>query len=369
MALINLLDKYHDALVKWYGHDSYTANVASTAYSFKGVKTIELLSLIPSELDTGFMAKARPLSGGNQLGTPTEVCDAMQILELKEDIEWTNFISSADNSQQGYLKTVGEYMRLMMRKKQNPTKDKKILRKWAEGAGKVVELGSGVTISKSNIIEKLCDIEEYFADAGVPEDNRYVFLPIKHWTYIRLADEYDSCDTLKRDLTFKGWKGNFNTLRLIFVPNDYMPAKVNILAVHKDSVIAPSTFKHVQVYERAPGYVGPLMEYLEYYDAFVVGNLCEGVYALVDYGYKGATITITKGSGTASGKKATITAASGSPTIYYTIDGTDPRWSKTREAYTAAVDNLPVGTVVKAAGIKPASDIYWSDVVSLELTA
>lgn len=376
MGLINLLDKFHDALVEMYGRESYTQNIASTAYSFNGVKSIELLNMIPKELSHGYMSNGDPRSGGNRLGLPGEVTDAMQVLTLEEDLYWTDTIDSADNSQQGYLKKAGAYMKLMMRTKQNPYKDKKILAKWARMAGKVVELGNGVSLDKTNIIEKLCDVEEYYEDAGVPEEDRYVFLPVKCWTYIRLADEYDGCDNLKRDMTIKGWKGNFNTLHLIFVPNDYLPTHVALLAVQKDSVLAPSTFKHVKLYESAPGYVGPLMEYLEYFDAFVVGALNEGVYLVVDYGYKCGTLTITKANGTtANTKKATIAFSNssqvgyGSATIYYTLDGTDPRWSKTRQTYSAAIDNLPVDTVVRAAAELPTSGLYWSNLVDLQLTA
>lgn len=355
MALINLLDKYHDSLVTMYGRDSYTANVANTNYEFKGVKGLELLNMIPMDVNSGYMSNGSPRSGAWRLGTPGEVTDAMQYLEMEKDLYWTNTIDSADNSQQGYLKRAGAYMKLMMRTKQNPYKDKYILAKWARNAGKVVSLASGGTVDKSNIVEKLCDIEEYFEDAGVPEDNRSVFLPIKHWTYLRLADEYDACDTLKRDLTFKGWKGNFNTLRLIFVPNDYMPANVEFIAVQKDSIIAPSTFKHVQIYEKAPGFVGPLMEYLEYFDAFVIGALNAGVYVLVDYGYKMGNLTITAGQST-----TTITYSSGDE-VYYTLDGTDPKWSKTRLQYTAAFTNPASGTLIRAVAKKDSAGKYWSD--------
>lgn len=366
MALINLLDKFHDKLVEMYGRESYTQNVASSAYSFKGVKTIELLNMIPKDVSHGYMSNGTPRTGGNRLGNPGEVTDAMQILELMEDLYWTDTIDSADNSQQGYLKRVGEYMRLMMRVKQNPYKDKIILQKWARGAGKVVELGSGATIDKTNIVEKLCDIEEYYENAAVPEENRYLFLPIKHWTYLRLSDEYDGCDNLKRDLTFKGWNGNFNTLHLIFVPNDYMPEHVNFICVQKDSVICPSTIKHVHVYENAPGYVGPLMEYLEYFDAFVVGALNAGVYIVVDYGYKMGALTIEVNKSSSGTTK--ITYSSGDE-VYYTLDGTDPRWSKTRLQYTSQFTDPAAGTVIRACAKKDAAGKYWSEVASATVSA
>ena len=108
------------------------------------------------------------------------------------------------------------------------------------------------------------------------------------------------------------------------------------------------------------------------WDAFVIGARNNGVYALVGTSNKCGEINFSSESGTVSGKKITIAFKNssqvgyGSANIHYTTDGTDPRWSDTAKVYTAAVDNLPVGTVVKAAAEKTdaSTPLYWSEVYS-----
>lgn len=374
MALINLLDKFHDQLVEAYGRDSYTANLASKEYSFNGVKSIELLTMLPTPLSHGYMSNGTPRTGGNRLGTPGEVTDAMQVLELMRDSFWTNTIDAADNSQQGYLKRAGEYMRIQMRQMMNPDRDKWNIYKWAMNAGKVV--AASAALSKSNIVEELCKVEEYFGDQGIPEDDRYVLLPIKHWTYLRLADEFIGTNgggSLASNI-LKGWRGDFASLHLIFVPNDYMPSNVYFVAFQKNSVISPSTFKHIHIYENAPGYVGPLMEYLEYYDAFVIGALNAGVYALVASGYKTGTPTFGTVAGSGASTYCPLTGGTSGATAYYTLDGTDPKWSKTAKTTTyngnVVIGASFTGTLRVVERIETAgSEKYWSEEGKQHFTA
>ena len=77
------------------------------------------------------------------------------------------------------------------------------------------------------------------------------------------------------------------------------------------------------------------------HDAFVLGKKANGVAVAVLKGFVQATPTIS-----VSENKATITS-SGASTIYYTLDGSDPRYSVKAKAYTAAV-TVAAGDVVRA---------------------
>lgn len=365
--MINLFTEYKKPLVDGFYHDSYVANKASNAYSFTGNHEIVLTSMIavdPTESWPG-----GPRSGGDRFGTVTDVEDEIQTLKLTHHTKWTKSIDGSDNSQQAYLKRAGDYMALMMREKINPLRDKYTLRKWTENAGKVVT--SANAPAAATIVGLLIDIEVYLANKGVPTENRYVYMGYTYWKYIRMASEWVGADNITNKMILKGYMGNFNTLKMVFVPDDYMPSGVYALAAHKDSVLAPLTWKTARVLETAQGYDGPVMEYHDMWDAFVIGKKADGVYALVASANKAANVTITKGAGTTSGtKKATLAAASGSPTIHYTIDGTDPKYSDTAEVYTAAIDNLPANTLVRAVAEKvdASTPLYWGDEASLVLT-
>ena len=95
-----------------------------------------------------------------------------------------------------------------------------------------------------------------------------------------------------------------------------------------------------------------------YFDAFVVGARCDGVAVIVDKGFKAATPVIANG-----GTTTTVTSTTSDANIYVTTDGSDPRYSKSRVKYSAAITNLAKGEVMKAVAEKiDAGNIYTSDV-------
>lgn len=366
--MINLFKEYKKPLVEGFYHDSYVANKANSNYEFTGNHEIVLTSMIPVVPVESW--PSGPRTGGDRFGTVTDVEDETQTLALTHHLKWTKSIDGSDNSQQAYLKRAGDYMKLMMREQVNPIRDKYTLRKWTENAGTVVTTANAPT--NSTIVGLLLDAEIALANAGVPEGDRYCYMGNSSWKLIRTASEFVGCDNLTDKMILKGYRGDFSTLKMVFVPDDYMPSGVYALVAHKSSVLAPLTWKTARVLETAQGYDGPVVEYHDMWDAFVIGKRSKGVYALVGSSNKCGELEFEAESGTHSGKKITIAFKNssqvgyGTASIYYTLDGTDPKYSDTRKVYTAAVDDLPVGTLVRAAAEKTdaSTPLYWSDIYS-----
>ena len=256
-------------------------------------------------------------------------------------------------------------MALMMREKINPLRDKYTLQKWCNGAGQVATSANAPT--KSTIIGLLLDIEVAFSNAGVPEDDRFCFMGYSSWKLVRMADEFINNGNALSDKTIlRGEYGRINTLRMVFVPDSYMPTNVYAIAVQKESVLAPLTWKTARVLETAQGFDGPVMEYHDMWDAFVIGVRNKGVYVLCASAKKAATPTIANPSG--SGASIYITATSSGATIYYTTDGTDPKYSDTAKTASSG-GNIVIGQLTGlfrcAAKLETAgSELYWSDEAS-----
>ena len=67
---------------------------------------------------------------------------------------------------------------------------------------------------------------------------------------------------------------------------------------------------------------------------------------------------MTKGTTTA------IATTTSDAEVYYTTDGSDPRWSTTRTKYSAAITNPTAGTIIKAYATYISGGMYPSDVVT-----
>ena len=94
---------------------------------------------------------------------------------------------------------------------------------------------------------------------------------------------------------------------------------------------------------------GALIEGRHYYDAYVLGAKCGGVYALVAAGMVSAAPTVSGGRITGSGS------------IRYTLDGSDPRYSDSAKDYVAGT-SLTAETGCKIRAVMTESGKYPSAV-------
>lgn len=139
-----------------------------------------------------------------------------------------------------------------------------------------------------------------------------------------------------------------------------MPANVPFMLLYKGAVISPMKIDTFKGHVDPPGLSGDLLEFRMLYDAFVLGKKADGVAVAVLPGYVQATPTVVL-----DGAKATVTST-GASAVYYTTDGSDPRYSVDAKAYTAAV-TLADGETIRAYAV--ADGKYASAVADSTYTA
>jgi hypothetical protein len=267
-------------------------------------------------------------------------------------------IDKGDNSEQMMLKNAGNKMRKQQRERVVPAVDKYNIKKWCQMAGKVT---ANAAPAKDTIVSLLLASETWFEDHFVPVSDRYAYMSNATYELFRTSSDFAGCDRLTEKLIINGWKGNIGTLKIITVPSTFIPTGVNFLAAYKGSVLAPHKIHEANIHENPPGISGHLLEGRDIFDAFVLGENCDGVYLNVITANKATKPTATKGATT------TALAAGTGETIRYTLDGTDPRYSTTAITYSAAFTNPEAGTVIRAVANDHANSIYDSDL--LEHTA
>lgn len=351
--MINLVTKYANKLPRLFGIQSLTAGRTSEEFDWNGTSAIVAIDMVPQDLGN------YTRSGTNRFGTPTDVQDWKQTMTISKDRSVSLVVDKGDRSQQMMLKNAGKVIRMQTVKKVVPEIDQNAFTKWAQNAGKVVD--AGATIDKTNIAEKLLDLETALDDEGVPKGDRYCYIKSTYKKALRLSDEFDSCDTLKERLVMYGKVGEFSTFHIIAVPSGWMPTNVACIVTYKESVFAPKQIAEANLHQDPPGISGHQIDMRYIYDAFVYGALAAGVVILVENGKKTATPTATKGSTTTA---LASTTNSGTVDIYYTLDGTDPRYSDSRVAYSSPITNPDAGVVIKAVAHKFSAGFYGSDILT-----
>jgi hypothetical protein len=181
-------------------------------------------------------------------------------------------------------------------------------------------------------------------DKYVP-DQLQLTIARQYLTMLKLSDEWVGLDALGGKTLPKGTLGEFDGMTVKAMPKGKMPANVPWMITHKAALIAPGKIKKFKGHVDPPGLNGDLIEFRMIHDAFVIGKKADGVSAAVLKGNVQAVPTITM-----DGAKATV-ASAGADTIYYTVDGSDPRYSDEAKVYTAAV-TLTAGQTIRAYATK-----------------
>lgn len=337
--MINLHAKYADKLPRLFGHNSYIEGHVNESYRWDGVNRIIVTDTVSQPLND------YRRSGQNRYGDPKDVQDWKQTMQLKNDKSYALVVDRGDNSEQQMLKSSGRITSKQTKERVNPMRDQNAFSEWSKHAGHVIELSAAV--GKANIVDVLLDAEVYMNNAGVPTDNRRLYIRNTYHKLLRLSSEFNNCDNLKERFVVKGKLGGLSAFEVIGVPDGWLPPEVEYLAVYKESVFAPRKIQELHVHQNPPGISGHLMEARYIYDAFVFGALANGCVIGVKPGAKAAAPTAAGGPGSG----VTLACATSGALIRYTVDGSDPRYSDSAALYTGPITKGEGGADLKAGDV------------------
>ena len=331
---INLHDKYAAEIQKKFTAESLVAGRLCNEYSWSGVRTVKVSTPVTVPM-TDYTR-----TGSNRYGIPSEMQDIVQELTLTQDKSFAMTIDKGNNADQNGIKSAGKVLAMQIAERAVPVMDTYVFKKLSELGGNVV--GNATALSKSNVCDRISEGTLKLDEAEVPADNRTLFLSSAAYKLLKHSDEFLAVSGLADNALAKGQVGLYDNMKVIKVPSGRFPANVNFMIVHKNAATAPVKLNDTRVHLDPPGISGSLLEGRQYYDCFVFGVKCDGVYVEID---------------TAAGKGAicanpviavngTITCATAGATIKYTTDGTDPRYSNSAAVYTAVVSGS--GLTVRA---------------------
>ncbi len=330
---INLHEKYAKEIQTKFVRESLIAGRFNNSYSFSGVKTVN----ITTPLTVPMVDYTR--SGANRYGEPQEMQDVVQEMTLTQDKSFSLTIDKGNNADQNGVKAAGKMLSLQIAEQAVPTMDKYCFNQLAQKAGKVV--GNSTALSKSNICERITAATTYMDDKEIPAESRTLFVPSATYAMLRLSDEFQKCENLLDKSLSKGQVGTYDGMPVIKVPTGRWPANVNFIVVHKSAACAPVKLNDTKLHQDPPGISGNLLEGRQYYDLFVFAAKCDGVYVEVNTASGAGTKVATP-----SYASNALSCGTSGATIVYTVDGSDPRYSKT--AKTGTAPGATSGQTIKA---------------------
>jgi hypothetical protein len=217
--------------------------------------------------------------------------------------------------------------------------------------------------SVSNITELITNATEQLDNAHAPETGRTLFISSACYKLLKRNPEFLTNDKLGEEALKMGYVGMIDGMKVIKVPASVMPAGVKFIAAHESSLIAAVKLHDFKIHQDPPGINGNQIDGRIIHDAFVLGSRASGVYTAASVTSVLPAPTIQKNT---ANQYYQITSSVSGTASYYTIDGTDPRYSASAKEYagvTIPYSSLTLGAPIKAYSVK--AGMYDSPVSSV----
>ena len=267
---INLASKYSDKIAEQYSANSFINNAnINNEYDFHGVKSLTVYTPTTVELGTYNRTAA-----ANRFGTPTEMQDTMQTLELTQDISFALTIDRGNNEDQMLIKEAGKMMNLQIKERAVPAMDKYSFGQWIAGAG----LSDQVTPTAESIVDQIFAGATKMDNNLVSSENRILYISATNYNLLRLSNEFLAVDNLAVKALSKGMVGEIADMKVIKVPDSYLTG-AHFLITQKQAVLRPVKIKTTRILKEVAGIDGSVLEGRFYYDAFGLTAKNKGVYA------------------------------------------------------------------------------------------
>lgn len=271
MPTINLITKTEPKVMERLAQESVTQGLFSNQYNFKGVRTIEIMSV-----DTVPLTKYdRNLTGegantiGKRFGEIVELGDTKATYTMNEEVKYNIGFEKSTNTDQHNIKTASSIISRQDREIVVPYRDKFRLQKLALGAGLTKTNVTAEELNRDNIVETLMKARAALRNEYVPLGKQVLYIGETRAIEMKLAKQVLEIDKVAEKPIVNGVIGKLAGFQLNIVPDDYLPETCAFLVVTKGSAWAPVKVKTSRVITDHPDFDGTAVQYHEYHDCFV----------------------------------------------------------------------------------------------------
>lgn len=350
-STIHFGEKHKQDLLEKFAEVSVTDSMFSHELDtqFSGVATVHVTTIKTEKLQD--YDRKKNVGAGSRYGEVKEVGTEVQTFTMTQDKSLPLSIDKGNKQDEFNMKSAGKVMDAHRKEQIVPELDTYRLKRWAQLGGIHKELEALPT--KATIAEMIITLHNEVIDGGNVPDDLQLTIARKWLPVLKLADEWIKLDSLGGKSLPKGTIAEFDGMPVRPIPTKRMPAGVPFMLTYKNALIAPVKINDFKGHTDPPGLSGDLLEFRMRHDAFVIGARADGVAVACEPGTVTADPKITM-----SGANATI---DGDGAVYYTTDGSDPRYSKEAKLYTASVA-LTAGDELRAYAVD--GEKFWSGVAS-----
>lgn len=268
---VNYAEKFSQTIDEQLSKDSLTDKAVNKDYDFDGVNKVNVYSVETVPLnDYDINAKS------NRYGTPVELGNDVQTLELTQDKSFTFSIDRKNATDTMMAMSAAKALARELKEVVTPTIDRYRIAKYTAEA--LVAHTKEETLTTETAYSAFLEGSMVLFDAKVPTEGRIAFVTSAYYKAIKLDKNFVSSGDKGQEIAVTGAVGTIDKTTIIVAPVDYFVKGTNFIICHPMAMTSPVKLADYKIHENPQGINGWLVEGRIYYDAFVLNNKKAAIY-------------------------------------------------------------------------------------------
>ena len=268
---VNYAEKFSQTIDEQLSKDSLTDKAVNKDYDFDGVNKVNVYSVETVPLnDYDINAKS------NRYGTPVELGNDVQTLELTQDKSFTFSIDRTNATDTMMAMSAAKALARELKEVVTPTIDRYRIAKYTAEA--LAAHTKEETLTTETAYSAFLEGSMVLFDAKVPTEGRIAFVTSAYYKAIKLDKNFVSSGDKGQEIAVTGAVGTIDKTTIIVAPADYFVKGTNFIICHPMAMTSPVKLADYKIHENPQGINGWLVEGRIYYDAFVLNNKKAAIY-------------------------------------------------------------------------------------------
>lgn len=259
---VNLAEKYSSQVDEVIRRGLLSTAGTNNDVEFGNAQTVKVYSL-----DTAPLNDYDPTAGMSRYGTPVELEDTVQTMQMSQQKSFTFTIDKTyESDSPESVRNAGKALQRQIEQVIIPAIDTYRFSVLATKAGTKIEK----VLSSGNAYSTFVEANTAITDEEFPVEGRVAFCSNAFIELLKQDGAFTKATELAQDrVIYKGMVGDCDGVAIIAVPKRRLPEDTAFIITHPMCAPAPVKLQDYKIHKDPPGIAGTLVEGLLYHDIFV----------------------------------------------------------------------------------------------------
>lgn len=271
---ISYVEKYASAVDEKFKELAKSNEVVNQNYSFVGAKTVQVYSVT-----TGTMNDYARTGTTDRYGTIEDLNNSLQELTMTKDRSFNIAVDKMQSDEAGPSLIAADVLARQLREVVVPEIDKYRFDTMVAGAGN----SATAVLSSDNVYDKILDGTALLDDAEVPVDGRKLLVIPSVFKLMKQNADIILDTEMGMDARKKGIIAQLDGMDVMRIPSSrFGTANFGFMIAHPIATTSPVKLADYKIHIDPPGISGYKIEGRVYYDAFVLTNKADAIFAHIN---------------------------------------------------------------------------------------